>query len=60
MADQLLNETRREFLKISGQALSGVVVAGAGCGDVASARVGSVHSRQRASRDWTYDSLRKR
>jgi len=28
MADQVLNETRREFLKISGQALSGVVVAG--------------------------------
>ena len=28
MADQGINETRREFLKISGQAISGVVIAG--------------------------------
>jgi hypothetical protein len=28
MADHVLNETRRDFLKISGQALSGVVIAG--------------------------------
>ena len=52
MADDVMNETRREFLKMSGQALSGVVVAGSIAAALPDNDVGAVHVSKRAGGDW--------